>query len=605
MKASLVVVIALLSGAIGFAQDPQKVQQEYTSRAAYIASAFDTAMTPSYYAVAARYAHNVRLAEADTMFVGLLREPRGDMFWMFPVIGAYLHGQGKMSPATAAAVRNAWKTYAPYRGDTENHWAMYHSTLFLAAEQWPGLPGSEWFNGKSSEENLRDAREYLLHWMEVTTTIGQGEFDSPDYFPEYAISMVLLAQFARDPEMKKRGSMMMDYVLADFAAEHLDGQYLGGFSRIYQPAVFKPLLSGASAFAYLYFGSGEPTQNGWILLPALSDYRIPRIIVDVALDRSAPYVHRERKRVRNVIRFGTEKNPPVYKYTYVTRDYGIGSLQGGILQPIQQHTWGVRYLYGRPYTTIFGLHPYWSSYELGMFFPEELKPLIADVTASKSTYNNPDKWTGGSPFERTFQVKNTLLVLYDIPAGTMTEHIDGFFPRNLEERIVDPSGWILCKAGDTYIGWYPLAGGEWIEEQETPGQEKTAAGWPRDLPRSKESGNWRLRSRALQNGYVIEVRSRSEIGTFERFCASLRGRKPSAVLKPGAVSVTYASLGNGTLAFAFPDRRILNGKAVDLSRTPLFDGPFLKAAVGSQKLEIRHGKAVRTLDFRNVTTTER
>ncbi len=605
MKASLILLVSFLAAGTVFSQDPQRVLQEYPVRAAYIAAAYDTAMAPSFYAVAARYAHNVRIAEADTMFVGLLREPRGDMFWMFPVMGAFLHGQGKMSVATAAAVRNAWKTYAPYRGDTENHWAMYHATLFLAAEQWPGLPGSEWFNGKSSDENLRDAREYLIHWVQVTTTIGQGEFDSPDYFPEYAISMVLLSQFARDPEMKKRGTMMMDYLLADFGAEHLDGQYLGGFSRIYQPAVFKPLLSGASAFAYLYFGSGEPTQSGWVLLPALSDYRPPRIVLDIALDRSAPYVHRERKRVRNVIRFGSEKNPPVYKYTYVTKDYGIGSLQGGILQPIQQHTWGVRYLYGRPYTTIFGLHPYWSSWELGMFFPEELKPLIADVTASKSTYNNPDKWTGGSPFERTFQVKNTLLVLYDIPGGTMTEHIDGFFPRNLEERIVDPSGWILCKAGDTYVGWYPLAGGEWMEEHDTPGQEKTSVGWPKDLPRSQEAGNWRLRSRNLQNGYVIEVRSREEAGSFDRFCGALRARKPSAVLKPGAVSVRYASLGNGTLAFAFPDRRTLNGKAVDLSATPLFDGPFLKAATGSERLEIRHGKSARILDFKKLSITER
>lgn len=605
MKASLILFVSFLAAATASAQDPQRVRQEYPVRASSIAAAYDTAMAPSFYAVAARYAHNVRIAEADTMFVGLLREPRGDMFWMFPVMGAFLHGQGKMSAATAAAVRNAWKTYAPYRGDTENHWAMYHATLFLAAEQWPGLPGSEWYNGKSSDENLRDAREYLIHWVQVTTTIGQGEFDSPDYFPEYAVSMVLLSQFARDPEMKKRGSMMMDYLLADFGAEHLDGQYLGGFSRIYQPAVFKPLLSGASAFAYLYFGSGEPTQSGWVLLPALSDYRPPRIVLDIALDRSKPYVHRERKRVRNVIRFGSEKNPPVYKYTYVTNEYGIGSLQGGILQPIQQHTWGVRYRYGRPYTTIFGLHPYWSSWELGMFFPEELKPLIADVTASKSTYNNPDKWTGGSPFERTFQVKNTLLVLYDIPGGTMTEHIDGFFPRNLEERILDPSGWILCKAGDTYIGWYPLAAGEWMEERDTPGQEKTSVGWPKDLPRSQETGNWRLRSRNLQNGYVIEVRSRREAGSFERFCGALRTRKPSAVLKPGAVSVTYASLGNGTLAFAFPDRRTLDGKTVDLSTTPLFDGPFLKAATGSEKLEMRHGKSTRILDFRTLTITER
>jgi hypothetical protein len=474
---------------------------------------------------------------------------------------------------------------------------MYYASLFLAAEQWPGLPGSEWYNGRSSDENLTDAKEYLLHWMKVTTTIGQGEFDSPDYFPEYAISMTLLADFAQNPEMKLRGRMMLDYLFADFGAEHLDGQYLGGFSRIYQPAVYKPLLSPASQFAYLYFGTGEPTQSGWIALPALSSYKLPEIIYRIALDRTTPYVHRERKRVRNVIRFGTEKNPPVYKYTYVTPDYGIGSLQGGILQPIQQHTWGVRYRYGRPYTTIFGLHPYWSSYELGMFFPEELKPLIADVTASKSTYNNPDKWTGGSPFERTFQHRNTIIVLYDIPGGTVTEHIDGFFPRNLEERIVDDSGWILCKAGETYVGWYPLQAGEWIEEHETPGQAKNAIGRPTETDRSKESGNWRFRSHSLQNGYVIEVRSRREAGSFEKFAKNLRSRKPSATLKPGSVSVTYTTLGNETMKFSYPDGRMLNGKRVDITRTKLFDGPFLKAEVGSQKLEILHGGKRRLLDF--------
>jgi hypothetical protein len=576
----------------------------FADRARYVTDHFDTSATGDWYQAAVRYARRTRVAQADSMVIANLRNPAGDMFWMFPVIGTYLHGRDVMSPAARAAMRNAWKTYAPYRGDTENHWAMYYSTLFLAAEQWPGLPGSEWYNGKSSDENRNEAREYLLRWMKITTTIGQGEFDSPDYFPEYAISMTLLADFAQDQEIRTRGAMMLEYIIADFAVEHLDGQYLGGFSRIYQPAVFKPLQSIASAFAYLYFGTGEPSRAGWIVLSALSAFRPPAVVVHIALDRSTAYLHRERKRVRNVIRFGTEKNPPVYKVTYVTKDYGIGSLQGGILQPIQQHTWGVRYTYGRPYTTIFGLHPYWSSTELGMFFPEELKPLIADVTASKSTYNNPDKWTGGSPFERTFQQKNTLIVLYDIPAGTMTEHVDGFFPRNLEARVVDPGGWIFCKAGDTYIGWYPLQPGDWIEEHDTPGQEKTVVGWPKDLPVSRETGNWRFRSRHLQNGYVIEVRSKDEIGSFDAFTRALRARVPHATLAPGAVAVEYASLGNGTLRFAYPDARQVNGKAVDLTTTPLFDGPFLNAAVGSEKLTMTCRGITRVLDFRMATVRE-
>jgi hypothetical protein len=604
MTKSLLTACLCCSTAMAQLPAAHEAANGYEARARAITSFYDTTSQASFYAAAARYAHRVRVAEADSMVISVLKTPSGDMFWMFPAIGAYLYGKDVMSPEAKGAMRNAWKTYAPYRGDTENHWAMYYSTLFLAAEQWPGLPGSEWYNGKSSAENLEDAKGYLLHWMNITTTIGQGEFDSPDYFPEYAISMSLLAQFARDREMKKRGEMMMEYILADFATEHLDGQYLGGFSRIYQPAVFKPPLSPVSAFAYLYFGTGEFRRSDWVVLSALSAFRLPEIVISIALDRSVSYVHRERKRVRNVIRFGTEKNPPVYKYTYVTKDYGLGSLQGGLLQPIQQHTWGVRYTYGRPYTTIFGLHPYWSSYELGMFFPEELKPLIADVTGSKTTYNNPDKWTGGSPFERTFQVNNTLIVLYDIAGGTTTEHIDGFFPRNLEDRETDASGWIFCKAGDTYVGWYPLQPGEWLEEHDAPGQEKTAVGWPRDLPRSKETGNWRFRSHMLQNGYVIEVRSKDEIGSYDKFRAGLRTHIPTSVLKPGAVSVHYRSLDNGTLSFAFPESRQLNGKPVDLTKTRLFDGPFLSADVGSGKLTIKYKKHVRQLDFHTLTAED-
>ena len=626
MVRSLILAVLLLGGLVtSSAQSREDYLKGYAVRAHEIRSSFDTSTAVSYYTVAARYASNNGIALADSLFQVALREPRGDMFWMFPVMGAYLHGKDKMSPATRAVVRNAWKTYAPYRGDTENHWAMYYATLYLAAEQWPGLPGSEWFNGKSSQENLEEAREYLIHWIGITTTIGQGEFDSPDYFPEYAISMVLLSQFAQDPVMKKRGLMMMDYVLADFGVEHLAGQYLGGFSRIYQPAVYKPLLSGASGFAYLYFGTGGPEDTtaghlpptpkarppgeaaytGWVLLPALGDYRLPEIIYKIATDRSKPYLHKERKRVRNVIRFGTEKNPPVYKQTYVTADYGIGALQGGLLQPIQQHTWSVRFTAGRPYTTIFGLHPYWSSYELGMFFPEEIKPLIADVVASKGTYNNPDKWTGGSPYERTFQNRNSLIVLYDIPAGTMTEHIDGFFPGSLDERKTDGSGWIVCKAGKTYVGWYPLQETEWIQETDPPGQKKNVIGRPESIQEPAGPINWRLRSHKLQNGYVIEVRSAAEVGSFDAFVAQLRKHIPKATLTPGNVSVTYTTIGNDRMSFAFPEKRSLNGKAVDLTSYRLYDGPFLNANVGSEQLTMTYKGMRRVLDFKKLTITDK
>jgi hypothetical protein len=606
MKLSALVVLLVTVTGSAYTQiaDRATYLKEFRERVSALVSVRDTSTAASYYAVAARYARNRDIAWADSVFEALLRKPESDMFWMFPVIGAYLHGKDNMSDRTRSVVRNAWKTYTPYRGDTENHWAMYYGSLFLAAEQWPGLPRTEWYNGKSSDENRIEAKEYLIDWMRIATTIGQGEFDSPDYFPEFAIPMMLIGQFAEDPEMRTRGQMMADYLFADFAVDHLEGQYLGGFSRIYQPSVYKPLLSPASGFANIYFGTGRPTTSDWVMLSALSSYELPEIIYKIAVDRSVTYTHKERKRVRNVIRLGAEKNPPVYKYTYVTKDYGLSSLQGGILQPIQQHTWSVRYTSGYPYTTIFGLHPYWSALELIMFFPEDEKMMIRDVVASKGTYNNPDKWTGSSPYERTFQHKNALIVLYDIEPGTTTEHIDGFFPMTLEKKEVDPSGWIVCKSGETYVGWFPLQEYEWIAEYEKPGQALNSGGRPETSPGEKTAGNWRLRSHHLQNGYVIEVSSASESGSFAKFRSQLVKHTPKAKLKAGAVSAEYKTLGGNTMKFSFPDGRMLDGKKVDLTKSKLFEGPFLNAEVGSQKLTITYKKAKRVLDFKTLRVTE-
>ena len=118
----------------------------------------------------------------------------------------------------------------------------------------------------------------------------------------------------------------------------------------------------------------------------------------------------------------------------MTADYVLGSLQGGILQPFQQHTWDVTWVSTRPHNTIFSVHPSWSSRELGMFFPEELNVLAEDVDRYKLVYRSPDKWNSSSPYEQTFQHNNVLIVLYNIAAGAQHAHIDGFFPKTLDDR---------------------------------------------------------------------------------------------------------------------------------------------------------------------------
>ena len=144
----------------------------------------------------------------------------------------------------------------------------------------------------------------------------------------------------------------------------------------------------------------------------------------------------------------------------------------------------------------------------------------------------------------------------------------------------------MCKAGDTYVGWYPLQPGEWSQKKE-------------------DEDNFRFRSHKLQNGYVIEAHSKDEAGSFEKFCEQLRAHIPSATLVPGKVSVSYRTLGNDKMVFAFPGTRTLNGKTVDLSKQKLFDSPFAQADVGSEALTITYKGQKRMLNFKTLTVTEK
>ena len=521
-------------------------------------------------------------------------ESIGGMFYSYTAIGTYLRFWNQLPDTLLHKLRQAYRERTMYRGDTENHWVAYYTGLYLAAQTWPNQDRSQWFNGKSSTENFRESEEWLNRWMNTTATIGQGEFDSPTYFIVFMTPMLTLFDFAKDPVMKRKAQMTADLLFADFAVEHLDGNYCGGHSRDYPDDIINPLSAPTALWAWLYFG--EPNmelwqesryrpryRGGWeTVFGAMSSYRLPDVIYTMATDRSKAYVHTETKRVRNVIRFGAEKNPPVYKYTYMTHEYALGSLQGGILQPIQQHTWDVTYRSDKPNNTIFTLHPFYSGKELAMFFPEEQKFLADEVNRYHLVYTDPNKWNSSSPYEQTFQHKNAMIVLYNIDKDANHKHIDGFFPKTLDEREENPSGWIFCRAGSVYVAMFPLQPYEWVEEKI----------------------NWRWRSTGLKNSIVLEVGSSDEDGTFEAFKSKVMQSKPVMNSSERNVSVMYKTRKGDTMNFVFGGERRLNGRTIDFKTYKLFNGPFIQSEGGGETITMTDGRKVRELNFRKATIKE-
>ena len=217
-----------------------------------------------------------------------------------------------------------------------------------------------------------------------------------------------------------------------------------------------------------------------------------------------------------------------------------------------------------------------------MFFPEEIKFLAAEVDRYHKVYTSPDKWNSSSPYEQTFQHRNALIVLYDIDSAARQQHIDGFFPKSLDERVTDPTGWIACRAGETYIGVHPLAPYAWSEEE----------------------ADWRLRSGSLRNGVIVEVGSAREDSSFAKFRETLPAVPQGTVAHGRLFSVEYTTRHGDRMAFRFGGERLLNGKPVRFADYGLFRGPFVNSRRGSGVITLTAGGKKRILDFNNVTISE-
>ena len=493
----------------------------------------------------------------NEIIINEARKPfRGGMFYIHDIMGAYLYTGDRLSKEAKEAVRQSLRKHTIYRGDTENHWLLYYAGLYLAAQTFPNEPGSEWFNGRSSQENLRESREWIEHWMDLTTTLGQGEFDSPTYITVFLAPLYSVYQFSNDPVFKEKARVMLDWVWADYAVDYLDGRYAGAHSRDYTYDAVQPEIAPAVAWGWLHFGSESLARYEITnLISAFSDYRVPVAINNLANDRSQPYTQYERKRTRHIIRHSDRKNVPVYKTLHMTSTYALGSIQGGILQPIQQHTWDVTWPGKGSYHTVFSLHPYYEGKELAMFFPEEEEWLSDEVDRYHVVYTDPNKWNSSSPYESTFQHENTLIVLYDIPEGANHQHIDGFFPKNLIVRETDETGWIFMDTGTAWLAWYPLADYEWIEEEI----------------------NWRLRSHFPRNGLIFEAAQYSDYANFDDFKRQIRSNIVDVTRFSSDGEITYTSSNSTHLRFGTDGKRFRNGELVDLTTMPLFDGPRIQS----------------------------
>ena len=161
-----------------------------------------------------------------------------DIVERFRMTSTYLHLQDVLPDSLKEKFRFIW-THFPVRPFYGEHAKVaYYSALYLAPRHFP--EDMQYFNGRSRLENEQDARAYLLRWIKESTELGQREFDSPTYASVFFSSMLLLRDFSPDNYMRRRADLMAQWLMADFAHDHLNGTYGGAHAREQMGSAMNP-----------------------------------------------------------------------------------------------------------------------------------------------------------------------------------------------------------------------------------------------------------------------------------------------------------------------------------------------------------------------------
>jgi len=137
--------------------------------------------------------------------------------------------------------------------------------------------------------------------------------------------------------------MTLAWLFAGLAANTLNGVLRGPNSRTDDNSVVERWNSLSSFFSWLNFGNCPPPRFSWGNYYAIvaRNYEVPEVIYRIATDRQGNFTQRDLKRSRHRWRYSNVAKAPIYKTTYMTHEYAVGSYQGGMADPIQTHVWDV------------------------------------------------------------------------------------------------------------------------------------------------------------------------------------------------------------------------------------------------------------------------
>lgn len=417
---------------------------------------------------------------------------------------------------------------------TENH-MMWRASTFLLASQI--FSDRIYDDGATGSTHYQHWRAWFSQWMDERAKKGWLEISSPTYQDRSMTGIVNIYNFCQDATLRKKAEMTLDWLFADYAQEQIKGVRGGAKVRVYRGSRSKSGDGdGMYRNSYLLFGEGglKGRDNLGLVHLATSEYHVPEVVIDLAVDRVGRGSYTVKAR-RPSAQWGEFK---ARKYSYVTPDYILGAFQDND-----------RY------------SAYWNDRWVGLIFATSPDARIY-LWGRRGGDKAPGQQRLGH--EKYFQHENVLIAQVG-KAGTDYPTM-AYFPNSLD-KIHEEDGWVFVKEGSAYAAYRPVSGGyHW-------------------------SGRY-IVCETKGVSAILEAARASDYSSFSDFKEDVKNRR----FNYSNGIVEYENRNGDIIRVDFDNPKV-NGQPVDLASYKTFDSPYIQSEWDSGYIKVSKGKRYLILDF--------
>ena len=519
----------------------------------------------------------------------------GGPFHVLPAMLLLCRWESVMPAAAIERIREFFVNGVLVRGNTENHWLMFYAGNLLAAERWEDE--SLFWDGRPPEVMRREATRWILGTIDRTARIGHHEYDSPGYHVEHMAPLIGLYEHTRDKHLREQLERVLTLMVADMALEYFKGSWAGSHSREGYRENTWTRVGPIQTLQYLFLGGEDFNEDyhvhHYAVSATASAYRPPAMFADIAWDRSEPHVVRKTKAPRNIIRHAPDQAGPIYKTTYMSRSFALGSAQinlpGSSAGPIDLVSWDLTWSAPKHQGKIGCNHPFQGPERFSAFLGPHPQNARRDIGGGKPYLQSLDRLFGASPFERMLQHEGAIVLLYQIPEQDEAPFVNLFLPNDTD--WLERDGWLFGDQGDFHVGVRPI--GPWHWERIRVARNDSIMVSHGDM-----IDGWLLRIRDLNAGLALEAVEASDVASFKSFCERRATLDVDLSRWPEGNTVAMQSLSGTRMEITYDGDHRIDGERVNYDSWPLYEAPSgTHAEVGSGKMHFAHGQDVVDVDF--------